>query len=325
MLFNKSEVPTIFHEPYITAAYRRPYCGPLQCIKYAFTLHNDVGNFWTHFLTLIAWLVWLQFVVRDYDMSSDYNAPLLCYWIGCCSVVLLSCVAHMFNPLSDVMYHVCFMIDYTGISMYMYGGGVAYYYYERPLTSTIYRWEYLHLALQMSINISALIFTSMSRFFWGQHQHTIRAVSFLPGFVLYIVPVLLRWLECHGEDCIPSSLPYHACMWLGTVVMAIVFVSKIPERYAPGKFDIIFQSHQLFHIISSVAVTAHMKLLLLDSRGRRESLTVNAQSTGIYPSVYKSYSLFLIMLTAELCVVFVMWILLHKGIVRSNKQIKKSL
>ena len=320
-LFAKTEVPPIFQEPFITSAYRRPYCGPLQCIKYTFTLHNDVGNFWTHFLTLIAWLLWLLFVMRDYDLFSDYNAPLLCYWIGCCLYVLFSSVAHMFSPLSDVMCHVCWMLDYFGISMYMYSGGVAYYYYERPLASTFYKWEYLHLGLQTSINISALISSSLSRFFWRQNRHIIRAFSFIPGFVFDLVPVFLRWSGCHSNDCIPSSVPYHLFMILCCSFLILLFVTKFPERYAPGKFDVVFQSHQLLHVFGSLATTAQIKLLLLDSRARQACLTDDTKSTGIYPSAYKSYSLFLITLTTKLAVIFVMWILLHKGIIKSNKEI----
>ena len=323
-LFAKSEVPLIFQEPYITSAYRRPNCGPLQCMKYAFTLHNDVGNFWTHFLTLIAWLTWLPFVMREYDLSSDYNAPLLCYWIGCCSYVLFSSVAHMFSPLSDVMCHVCYMIDYTGISMYMYSGGVAYYYYERPLASTFYKWEYLHMALQIGLHISALIGSSLSRFFWRRYQHIIRASSFIPAFVFDIVPVFLRWSECHSEDCIPNSLPYHVCMMLSCPLIVLFFMTKVPERFAPGKFDVLFQSHQVFHVLCSITTTCQIKLLLMDSRARQETLTADAEVTRVFPSAFKLYSLFLLTLMAEVCIVFAMWMLLYKGIIKSNKQIKTS-
>ena len=321
-LLTKSEVPPIFQQPYITSAYRRPYCGPLQCIKYAFTLHNDVGNFWTHFVTLIVWLMWLPFIMRDYDLSTDYNAPLLCYWIGCCSYVLFSSVAHMFSPLSDVMCHVCWMLDYAGISIYMYMVGLAYYYYERPLTLTFYKWEYLHLTVQTGLTIPAFTASSLSRFYWGRYQHFIRAVTFIPAFLSDLVTVLLRWSECHSEECIPSSVPYHACMISCCVLFILVFIIRIPERFAPpGKFDVFFQSHQLFHVLNSIATTALTKLLLVDSRERQAILTEDAKLTGVFPSAYKVYGLFLTTLTVKLCIILVLWVLLHKGVIKGNKQI----
>ena len=318
-LLVKSEVPDLFVEPYITSAYRRPFCGVLQCIKYAFTPHNDVGNFWTHFLTLIMWITWLLYVIQDYDLSSDYYGPLLWYWIGCCLYVFFSSFAHMFSPLSEVMYHVCFMLDYTGISMYMYGGGVAYYYYERPLNITFYSWEGVNIGFQVVITMVALVLSCLSRFFWRRYRYTIRAISFAPPFFISITPVILRWLECQGEECVPSSLPYHACGVLFTFLTVLPFVTKIPERLAPGRFDIIFQSHQLFHVCAVITTTVQIKLLLLDSQGRQEILTKNAQQTGIFPSASKVYCLFLINLALKLCVVVTLGVLLKMGIVKDNK------
>ncbi|XP_065901488.1 membrane progestin receptor gamma-like [Dysidea avara] len=319
-LLVKSEVPDLFVEPYITSAYRKPFCGPLQCIKYAFTLHNDVGNFWTHFLTLVIWITWLLFVMQDYDLSSDYYGPLLWCWIGCCSYAFFSSFAHMFSPLSEVMYHVCFMLDYTGISMYMYGGGVAYYYYERPLTLTFYSWEGVNIGLQVMVTMMALVFSCLSRFFWRRYRYTIRAMSFAPPFFINITPVILRWFECQGEECVLSSLPYHAYATLFTFLTVLPFVTKMPERLAPGKFDIFFQSHQLFHVSAAITTTSQMKLLLLDSRGRQEILTKNAQQTGIFPSASKLYSLFFIIFAVKLCVVILLGVLLKMGIVKDNKR-----
>jgi len=319
-LLTRSEVPAIFQQPFLTTAYRRPYCGPLQCIKYAFTLHNDVGNFWTHFLTLIAWLVWLPFIMRDYDMFSDYNAPLLCYWIGCCSYVLFSSVAHMFSPISDVMCDVCWMLDYAGISIYMYMVGITYFYYERPLSSMFYKHENLQLAIQTGLTVPAFTASSLSRFFWGRYQHIIRAVTFVPAFLFDFFTVLMRWSECHGEECIPNSMPYHAIMISSCVVFIIVFITRIPERLAPaGKFDVFFQSHQLFHVINSIATTALINLLLVDSKERREVLMEDTKLTGIFPTAYKVYSLFSITVTVHLSIIVVLWILLHKGVIRNNK------
>lgn len=318
-LLSKSEVPALFHEPFIESAYRRPFCGPVQCIKYAFTLHNDVGNFWTHFITFVAWSVWFTFVIKEEDLSSDYYIPLVCFWIGSCSYAMFSSLAHLFSPLSEVVYHVCFMLDYCGISLYVYGGGVAYYYYERPLTMSFYNWENLNIAIQVIITIGGLFLSCMSRYFWGRYRYSIRALAFSPPFFINLTPLILRWLECHGEECIPDSYWYHGWGILATCLLVFHFVSKIPERFAPGKFDIFIQSHQLFHIFAAMATTNQLIVILMDSRRRQDVLTTNAQVTGVFPSK-KLYHLFLMLLVINLCIVFVLGVLLKKGIVKSNKQ-----
>jgi len=226
----------------------------------------------------------------------------------------------MFSPLSDVMCHVCWMIDYAGISMYMYVIGVSYYYYERPLTSTFYKSEYFLLALQTGLTIPAFTASSLSRFFWGQYQHIIRAVTFLPAYLFDLVTVLMRWSECHGEDCIPSSLPYHALMISGCVLFILVFITRVPERFAPGKFDVFFQSHQLFHVLNGLSSIALTKLLFLDSKERQSMLIEDAKLTGAFPKAYIVYSLFAITLTVKLSIILVLWALLHKGVIKSNKE-----
>jgi len=316
----KCEVPDLFLEPYITSAYRRPFCGPLQCIKYAFTLHNDVGNFWTHFLTLVIWVTWLLHIMQDYDISSDYYGPLLWFWIGSCSYAFFSSVAHMFSPLSDVMYHMCFMLDYNGISLYSFGSGVAYYYYERPLTLEFYSWEGVNIGLHVLIAINALVLSCLSRFFWRRYRYTIRAFSFAPAFFSGIISVILRWRECQGDECVPSSLPYHIYAVLLPILTMVLFVTKWPERFFPGKFDIFFQSHQLFHVSAALSTTNQMKLLLIDSWSRQKVMTSNAQLTGIFPSASKVCNLFLLVLVVQMCVILVLGLSLKMGIIKDNKR-----
>lgn len=317
-LLTKSEVPPLFHEPFIESAYRRPFCGPLQCVKYAFVLHNDVGNFWTHFITFVAWLAWFVHVIKDEHLSSDYYIPMLCFWFGCCSYAMFSSLAHMFSPISEVFYHVCFMLDYFGISLYTYGGGIAYYYYERPLTISFYNWEYLNIVIQVTVTIGSLFLSCMSRYFWGRYRYTIRAIAFSPAFFINLTPVILRWLECHGNDCIPESYWYHSLAILFTFLLVFHFVTKIPERLAPGKFDVFIQSHQLFHMFAALATTNQLAVILTDSKARHEVLSKNAEITTVYPTE-KLYYLFVIILLIKLCIILVLGVLLKKGIIKSNK------
>lgn len=318
-LLTKSEVSPLFHEPFIESGYRRPFCGPVQCMKYAFTLHNDVGNFWTHFVTFLAWVAWYVHVRNTEDLSSDYYVPLKCFWIGCCSYAIFSSLAHMFSPISNVMYHVCFMVDYCGISMYTYGGGLAYYYYERPLNKAFYDSQTLNIAIQVTITLCSLFFSCMSRYFWGRYRYTIRALSFAPAFFINLAPVILRWLDCHGEECVPQSFWYHVLGITCTFLLVFHFVTKIPERLAPGKFDIFIQSHQLFHVFAALATTNQLKVIMMDSKARHDVLTQDAEVTQVYPSA-KLYHLFVTILVIKLCIIAVLGVLLKKGIVKSNKQ-----
>lgn len=43
---------------------------------------------------------------------------------------------------------------------------------------------------------------------------------------------------------------------------ALLYACRIPERFCPGKFDIFFHSHQVFHFLVVVAAFTHFHVLV---------------------------------------------------------------
>ena len=41
------------------------------------------------------------------------------------------------------------------------------------------------------------------------------------------------------------------------LIGAFLYAFRIPERYLPGKFDIFFHSHQIFHLLIVLAAYTH--------------------------------------------------------------------
>ena len=46
-------------------------------------------------------------------------------------------------------------------------------------------------------------------------------------------------------------------------VGAGLYASRVPERWAPGKFDLLWNSHNLFHLAVVMAALIHYKSVLL--------------------------------------------------------------
>jgi len=46
------------------------------------------------------------------------------------------------------------------------------------------------------------------------------------------------------------------------IVGALIYANRIPERIAPGAFDIVFSSHQIFHVHVVLAAMAHYYAVL---------------------------------------------------------------
>jgi adiponectin receptor len=53
------------------------------------------------------------------------------------------------------------------------------------------------------------------------------------------------------------ALKYMIVMGLSYVVGALLYGSRIPERFFPGKVDYFGASHQIFHVLVLVGVWTH--------------------------------------------------------------------
>lgn len=78
--------------------------------------------------------------------------------------------------------------------------------------------------------------------------------------------VILYW----GHSHVLVSLAYELVMGFLYAAGAAFYTSRIPERWKPGAFDIVGQSHQIFHVLVVLAAITHgvATLIILDFRQR---------------------------------------------------------
>ena len=317
-LLHRNEVSKILREPYIINGYRRTNTSLWQCIKYMFVLHNDFGNFWTHFIALWIWLYWLYCLSFQLDFTDPFWYPLLSVMVGGCLYTLFSSIAHGFGSKSVLTYLICFMIDFQGISLYTLAGGIAAYFYERPIGNFLlnYKWFYIVLCVVMSIN--AVLICSLAGHFCVKRQYVLKAGSYVLPFMFESLPFSLRMYHCvtDGGQCVSETIPVHIAGFVASNLMAFFFLSKLPERIAPGKFDYFLHSHQLFHIMALVATFMHVYVLRTDATARRAQLM---QDPYYRPDLYSALAPFLFVFAADGLIVIVMGVLLYKGYILKEK------
>lgn len=79
----------------------------------------------------------------------------------------------------------------------------------------------------------------------------LRTAAFAYPFLFDNLPLFYRlrlcWGGAHscGRDALSSNHGYHL---LCALLSGFLFAARLPERLAPGRFDYIGHSHQLFHI-----------------------------------------------------------------------------
>lgn len=88
----------------------------------------------------------------------------------------------------------------------------------------------------------------------------IRASVFMSFGLSGLIPGI-HWLLTQEELDLKESLKYSfGCLILMGVLYitgALLYALRIPERFFPGKCDVWFHSHQLFHILVIAAAVVH--------------------------------------------------------------------
>ena len=294
-LLHRNQVPPTFREPYIIGGYRETDTTFTYAFQSAFKWSNDVGNFWTHFIPLCIIVPWffLEWKWRT-DFTDPYFYPLACLWAGACCCTLFSSIAHLYRCVSYKVSSICFFLDYVGISMLILGGGLGAYFYHLPLGSTLFEYKYLLLMHNLLLVIGATIITGLSRFYWHRYRFAIRIATFLFPYLTTSYPNFIRiFIVClpTGKDCTLDSILYYIFKEIFIFIAVFFYATKIPERYAPsGKFDYLFHSHQLFHIMASLQVFLLLYSAPIDAMSRKEALS-QFEAT-IWPNFLTTFGVF---------------------------------
>ena len=207
--------------------------------------------------------------------------------------------------------------------MYAFGGVIGLYFYDRPLGFEIFRMKWLHVCCITFLSLQATLFCSLTRFYWAKWRFHIRAFVYSVPGMLGNLYVSLRFLTCSGrEDCVPESLKYHAMCYISAVLAGFFFISKFPERMFPGRFDIVGQSHQLFHFFVVMATSSQIKALLLDSEVRLRLL----QNDSVQPTFESTLGMYCLTVLGNFMIVFTLSVLTVKGyLVHQNERKQNSV
>ncbi|KAF5925307.1 hypothetical protein HPG69_001751 [Diceros bicornis minor] len=245
------------------------------------------------------------------DIQNDsYSWPLLVYMGTSCVYPLASSCAHTFSSMSKNARHICYFLDYGAVNLFGLGSAIAYSAYTFPdaLVRTTFHDYYVTLAVLNTIISTGLSCYSRLGLAAGE------AGSFAPGEVLYqagrnvvsshrrflevrkprlykmlrvlafaypyiwdSVPIFYRLFLFPGESAQNAATLYHQKHMAITLLASFFYSAHLPERLAPGRFDYVGHSHQLFHVCVILATHVQMEAILLDKTLRKEWLLANSR------------------------------------------------
>lgn len=267
---NDSKVPAVLREPGVTRGYRKPYQPWRYYLISLFQIHNETMNVWTHLVGFL--IIW--FTMAEYNETLDFwtnKHSWAMLVLGTCVLIacfISSCV-HLLHSKSEYCHYNAFMIDYVGATLYAYGSGVMAFYIcsDRQTYFLVERFYFPVLWFYTLLNYTALCFAKV---FFGcdihnRYRKLIMVSSMIGHAMLLTVPMGPRYLRCFQDDtCSLSSLNHLTILYVLFGLQAFFFASHLPEVLCPGKFDIVGQGHQIFHVLSTICQCAQFHAIYLE-------------------------------------------------------------
>ena len=332
------EVPHEVQERFIHSGYRHVDSGVVATVTSLWRSHNETINIWSHVLAL------LYFVVYFYDdklqavvslVPAAHRLPLYVYFLGVCLLFLASSGAHLLNSISMTWRNVCFMIDYSAISVYGSFAAIYYYYYHHTRIVDVIRYHgSLFLITVLATAILATWASCHTRLFHTPHCHLIRTSAFTMPYLIGNFPVLIRFFAHVWNNSatfvthqsLVSTASYADEGWYFSddtdnaqdikqaisedeffrgymrhmvylTAAAIVNVIKVPERWYPGYFDILAHSHQWFHLLIFLGIREQFWLIVHDLHAQYDDPLRHAHLLSAAPDLYWVTALYVVLIS----------------------------
>ncbi|CAB79803.1 putative protein [Arabidopsis thaliana] len=185
----------------------------------------------------------------------------------------ITSMSHLFACHSRRFNLFFWRLDYAGISLMIVCSFFAPIYYAFSCHTY---WRLFYLS---SISILGLlaIFTLLSPSLSAPRFRSFRAALFLTmGFSGVIPATHVLYLHKDHPNVL-IALVYELAMAVLYATGAAFYVTRIPERWKPGAFDIAGHSHQIFHVFVVLGALAHSvaSLLIMDFRRASPSSSMN--------------------------------------------------
>ncbi|CDQ72795.1 adiponectin receptor protein 1 isoform X2 [Oncorhynchus nerka] len=243
---------------YLLHGHRPPMPSFRACFGSIFRIHTETGNIWTHLLGLILFIGLGTYTILRPNMY--FMAPLQekvvfgMFFLGAVLCLSFSWLFHTVYCHSEKVSRTFSKLDYSGIALLIMGSFVPWLYYSfycSPQPRLIY------LTIVCVLGIAAIIVAQWERFSTPAHRPT-RAGVFMGLGLSGIVPTVHFTIE---EGFVKATtvgqMGWFYLMGAMYITGAGLYAARIPERYFPGKCDIWFHSHQIFHVLVVAAAFIH--------------------------------------------------------------------
>lgn len=207
-----------------------------------------LGNIWTHIIG--AAFIFTLFLLEGYlELLGKGDLVMsIAFYGGACQCLVCSVIGHTMLAHKDASVACrCMWLDYIGILMCLYGSFSYLIYYALYFHPFI---QITYIIILTGLYGVALILLC-SPYFNRGNVRVYRVVLFL---LVGVVSTLFSFHSFHingGQEQMDRIVPtkyfyYEVASYLTGVV---IYLWRIPERWFPGKVDLLVNSHQIWHVL----------------------------------------------------------------------------
>ncbi|KAI1327716.1 mPR-like GPCR protein [Xylariaceae sp. FL0255] len=240
-------------DEFVRTGYRPISRSARKSFASLFYMHNETINILTHLLPAIASLLSGWYIVQSYldqkypDLKFSDYVVFGFFFLSATCCLGLSAAYHALCNHSFPVASLWLRVDLVGIVVLTLGdfvSGIYVGFWCEPFES---------IGLLGNVG-TASIFIMLSPDFEGPKWRTFRVLTFvatgLSGFVplahgvyLFGIPQMMK----------QSDMPYYLVEGLFLILGALVYTTRVPERFSSGTFDKCGVSHQIFHVLVVLA------------------------------------------------------------------------
>lgn len=241
---------------FLLKGHRPPLPSIKACFKSIFRIHTETGNIWTHFIGAISFMAIASYFLTRPNAEIQFQEKIIfgTFFMGAIICLLCSALFHTFYCYSPKVCKLFNKIDYAGISVLTMGSFVPWLYYAFYCEAIP---KIAYLILISILGIACIIVSLWDKFSEPQFR-AIRAGMFIGLGLSGVIPAIHYIMTVGSYKAFNvGALGWLILMAVLYIVGACLYAARIPERLFPGKFDIWFQSHQIFHVFVVVAAYVH--------------------------------------------------------------------
>ncbi|ONK59820.1 uncharacterized protein A4U43_C08F11150 [Asparagus officinalis] len=179
--------------------------------------------------------------------------PFFAFLLGAMVCLLTSSLCHLLMCHSEKCAYKMLRLDYTGIATLIVTSFYPVVYYPfmcDPLICTLY-------ISFITVFGLATVLVSLVPAFQAVEFRPFRALLFVCMAVSGLVPITHKVIAMgHRPEAIITAR-YESLMGLFYGLGVVIYVARVPERWMPGKFDVVGHSHQLFHVLVIAGAHTH--------------------------------------------------------------------